>query len=375
MAKTNFAALDDDAKIVWSRDVWHQAREKMFSSKFIGKSQNSMIQRITELTKSERGNAAVVPLVPDNNLDGIVGDNTLTGNEATLKAHQDKVTIDQLRQGYTNTGKLNDQKSVVNFRETVRDQLVYWLSDRLDQMFFLTLAGIDFALTNRGGARPSQAGNNLSDLEFNYALAPTSERHVMVKADGSIVDSDTTAITAADTLKYDHIVNLNALAKVRYIRGIRGNGGSEVYHLFLHPLALAKLKLDPDFKENARHAGVRGSENTLWKGGESYVVDGMIIHEYRHVPTNLDAADGTRWGATGVVNGCMALLCGAQAVGFIDLDSAEWDERDHFDYGNNYGIAYGKIFGMKKMQFKDAKGSADGNIKQDYGVIRVDVAI
>ena len=71
----------------------------------------------------------------------------------------------------------------------------------------------------------------------------------------------------------------------------------------------------------------------------------------------------------------MGLLCGAQALGFIDLDSPSWDERDHFDYGNNYGIAYGKIFGMKKMQFKDAKKTADRNVKQDYGVLRIDFAI
>ncbi|MCL1142977.1 N4-gp56 family major capsid protein [Shewanella gaetbuli] len=375
--KTNFAALDTDAKKVWTREVMHQAREKMFASKFIGKGPNAMIQRITELTKSARGNEAVVTLVPDSNQDGIVGDNDLTGNEATLTAHQDKVIIDQLRQGFTNTGKLTDQKTVVNFRETVRDQLAYWLSDRMDQLFFLTLAGVTFAKRNDGGTRQSQGQNNdnLSDLTFNHALAPTTERHVMVQADGSIVDSDTTAITTNDTLKYQHIVRLGALAKQRYLRGIRGDGGSEVFHLFLNPAAMAELKLDPDFINNARHAGVRGDKNMLWTGGDSYVIDGLIIHEFRHVPTTLGAAAGSKWGAVGDVDGCMGLLCGAQAVGFVDLDNAEWDERDHFDYGNRYGISYGKIFGMKKLQFKDAKATADGTVKQDYGVIRVDMAI
>lgn len=377
MAKTNFAALDVDAKKVWTREVMHQAREQMFASKFIGKGPNAMIQRVTELTKSERGNEAVITLVPDNDQDGITGDNVLTGNEASLKAHQDKVTIDQLRQGYTNTGKLNDQKTVVSFREEVRDQLSYWLSDRMDQMFFLSLAGVSFAQTNDGRVRASQgsANDNLANLEFNHALAPTSERHLMVQADGMVVQSDTTAITSADTLGYKHIVRMGAIAKQRYLRGIRGKGGAEVYHLFINPLAMANLKLDKDFIENARHAGVRGDSNTLWAGGDSYIVDGLIIHEFRHVPTTYGAASGAKWGAAGDVDGCMGLLCGAQAMGFIDLDTAEWDERDHFDYGNTYGIAYGKIFGMKKLQFKDAKKSLDGNVKQDYGVIRVDMAI
>lgn len=379
MAKTNFSKLDDDAKKVWSRDTWHQAREKMFISKFMGKGQNAMIQRITELTKSERGTEAVVTLVPDMHGDGIVGDNELTGNEAELTAHQDKVEVDQLRNAVKNTGKLNDQKTVVNFREQARDQLSYWLSDRMDQMTFLQLAGLDFAQTNDGRVRPGQGANNdnLSSLAFNTAggLAPTSERHLMCVKGGGVTESDTAAITADDKLGYDHIVRLQAIAKTRYIRGIRGTGGSEVYHLFLHPMALAALKLDPDFKENARHAGVRGDGNTLFTGGESYIVDGLHIHEFRHVPTTLGAATGSKWGATGTVDGCMGLLCGAQALGFIDLDSPSWDERDHFDYGNNFGIAYGKIFGMKKMQFKDAKASLTPNVKQDYGVLRIDFAI
>lgn len=379
MAKTNFSALDVDQKKVWSRDVWHQARNKSFTNRFLGKGQNAMFQRITELTKTERGTEAVVTLVPDMEGDGITGDNMLTGNEAALKAHQDKVEVDQLRNAITNTGKLNDQKTVVNFREQARDQLAYWLADRMDQMTFLTLAGLDFAQTNDGRVRPGQGADNdnLSNLSFNFAggLAPTADRHLMVQAGGEVVDSDTSAIAAADTIGYDHIVNLQAMAETRYMRGIKGDGGEEVFHLFLHPKAMAKLKLDPDFKENARHAGVRGESNTLWKGGSSYIVDGLVIHSFRHVPTTLGAAAGSKWGAAGTVDGCMGLLCGAQAMGFIDLDTPSWDERDHFDYGNNYGIAYGKIFGMKKMQFKDAKASSNPNTKQDYGVIRLDMAI
>jgi N4-gp56 family major capsid protein len=373
--KTNFGALDVDAKKVWSRDVWHQARENMFLSKFMGAGSNSMIQRVSELTKSERGDSAVITLVPDLIGDGIVGDNTLTGNEASLKAHQDKIVIDQLRQAITNTGKLNDQKTVVNFREEVKDQLSYWLGDRIDQMAFLTLAGMDFALTNGGKARPDQGDDNLADLAFNQSggLAPTTERHIRVVSGGGTEAGDTSAMSNTDTIGYKHIVNLQAIAKTRYVRGIRGAGGKEVYHLFLHPLAMATLKLDPDFIANARHAGVRGDSNTLFAGGDAYTVDGLMIHEFRHVPTTLEGS--TKWGSGSNVEGCAGLMCGAQAMGFIDLDTPEWDERDHFDYGNNYGIAYGKIFGMKKMQFKDNKGSADGDALQDYGVIRVDMAI
>lgn len=369
--KTNFAKLDDHAKKVWSRDVWHQAREKMFITKFMGKGQNSMIQVIPELTKSERGLEAVVTLVPDIEEDGVTGDNTLDGQESEMKAVQDKVQIDQLRNAVKNTGRLADQATVVNFREQAKDQLSQWLADRSDQLAFLTLAGMGYDLKNDGSAR----GGNLAGLSFASDVAgPSSDRYLVVQGNGLSDSADNSALEATDTLGYQHIVRLQAYAKTKYVRGVRGKGGSEVYHLFVHPLAMADLKLDPDFLANARHAGVRGGSNSLFSGGDSFIVDGLMIHEYRHVPTTLGTA--TKWGATNTVDGCRALLCGAQALAMIDLDSGIWDERDHFDYGNNFGIAYGKMFGMKKPKYLFSKGSTDRNtVKQDYGVIAIDMAL
>ena len=370
MAKTNFAALDDHAKMVWSRTVWKQAREKMFTSKFMGTNQNSMIHRITELTKSERGTEAVVPLVPDLVEDGVIGDNTLEGSEEAMKSVQDKIQIDQLRHAVANTGRVADQKTVVNFRVNAKDQLSYWLADRCDQMSFLTLAGMQYTVNNDGSAR----GGNLKDLSFASDVSgPTSERYLQVDGD-NVVDGDNSSLSATDFLGYRHIVQLQAKAKTRYLRGIRGNGGSETYHLFLHPMAMSRLKLDEDFKLNARHAQGRGDSNTLWAGGESYVVDGIHIHEFRHVPTTMGLTATNKWGSSGNVEGCRALLCGAQALAMIDLDAGYWDEED-YDYKNRFGISYGKMFGLKKPTFKFAKNTANSSVKQDYGVIAVDIAI
>lgn len=374
MTATNFAALTTEQKKVWSRDVWHQARENSFISRFMGTGKNALVQRITELTKTEKGDKAIVTLVPDITEDGVTGDNTLVGNEAALKAYDDIIQIDQLRQGHINTGKMNDQRTVVNFRTEAKDQLSYWLGDRIDQMAFLTMSGINYQYANNGAARPVKTtGQNLKDLAFAAdVVAPSSERHFRVAGSGIEV-GDTTLVASTDKLGYKHIVQLQALAKEKYLRGVKGAGNSEVFHMFLHPLAMATLKLDADFMANARYAGIRGAENPLWAGGDSFMVDGVMIHEFRHVYTNKGAA--SKWGSGSTVVGTRALFCGAQALAFADLGTGEWDERDHFDYGNTQGIAYGKIFGMKKPQFKGAKVTADANVKQDYGLFAVDFAL
>ena len=71
MTVTNFNALTAEQKTVWSRQVWKQARNLAFTTKFMGKGPNSMIQRITELTKSEKGTRAVITLVADLEEDGV----------------------------------------------------------------------------------------------------------------------------------------------------------------------------------------------------------------------------------------------------------------------------------------------------------------
>ena len=52
---TNFGSLTSAQKIVWSRQLWKGARDMSFTDKFTGTSDNSAIQRITELTKTEKG--------------------------------------------------------------------------------------------------------------------------------------------------------------------------------------------------------------------------------------------------------------------------------------------------------------------------------
>lgn len=52
---TNFAGLTTKQKLVWSRDTWQAARDKMFIKKFVGTGEDAMIQRITELTRTEKG--------------------------------------------------------------------------------------------------------------------------------------------------------------------------------------------------------------------------------------------------------------------------------------------------------------------------------
>ena len=308
---TNFALLTNEQKTVWSMDTWRMARNYSFVNKFLGNGSNSMIQHITELKKSEKGARAVITLLADLEGDGVAGDRTLEGNEEAMKSYDQVIRIDQLRHANRHEGRMADQKSVVEFRNNSRDVLAYWLAERIDQLAFLTLSGVSYAMRNNGAAR---VGSDFPFLEFAADVSsPTNLRKMRWNGSSKTLEANgaTSAITTSDTPMWELFVQLKAYAKDQYLRGIKGEGGDEVFHAFLTPQAMAKLKLDPTYMLNVRHAQKRSGENPLFSGGEAVMIDGIVFHEYRNVYNTSGAASGSKWGNLGAVDGCQILFCGA----------------------------------------------------------------
>lgn len=374
MAATNFSLLTDEQKTVWSRKTWIQARNLAFTTRFTGTSQNAMIHRVTELTKTEKGTRAVVTLVADLEEDGTAGDSTLEGKEEAIKAYDQVVNIDQLRHANKSEGRMAEQGTVVLFRGQSRDKLAYWLSDRMDQMAFLALSGVTFDTKTNGAPR---TGSQLAALEYAADVTPpTAGRHFRWNsANGTFDAADTGTVEEVDLPSYNMLVQLKAMIFDKYIRPIRGEGGYELFHVFLPPQGLAQLKLDSDFRTNWQQALPRSKENPLFKGTamfDSCYVDGMAIHAHRHVFNTQGLAGGSKWGPDGQTQGGRMLVCGAQALAMADIGPGFWVEKD-FDYDNQPGISYGKIFGYKKPVFRSQYELTPSD--EDFGVVCVDLSI
>jgi len=369
MALTNFAALTNEQKTVWSMDLWKQARNMSFINKFLGKGPNSLVQHVTELKKTEKGARAVITLLADLEGDGVAGDRTLEGNEEAMKSYDQVIRIDQLRHANRHEGRMADQKSVVEFRGNSKDVLAYWLADRMDQLAFLTMSGVAYTKTNKGATR---IGSDFPYLEFaSDVSAPTANRRLRWDAvDGLITGAATSDVAAADTPAWEMLIQLKAFAKDRYIRGIKEAGGEETYHVFLTPQAMAKLKLEQNFILNMRHSLQRGESNALFTGS-SIKVDGLYLHEFRHVFNTSGAASGSKWGQGSAIDGCQILFCGAQALGMADIGAPEWVEQG-FDYENSQGISVSKILGFLKPKFSSLYET--NKSVEDFGVISCYVA-
>lgn len=360
---TNFAALTPQQKLVWSRDVWKAARDGMFIKKFIGTDENSVIQRITELTKTEKGEQVIMHLVADLVEDGVIGDNEREGNEEAMQSYSQVLNIDLITHSVRNKGKLAEQKTVIKFREMGRDRLAYWLANRVDQLAFLTMSGISYAFQNNGAPRVNSPFPNLAFAAD--VSAPTSKRHLMW--DGtSLATSNTATIANTYVPSYKMIVDLVAYAKEQYVKPLM-SGGKEYYIMFVQPGTLAALKKDADYQRAVVGVATKSGTESPWFTGATVTIDGVVLHEHRLVYNTKGAASGSKWGSGGLVNGTRSLLCGAQALGMADIGTPEWTEK-MFQYDSQQGINIDKMFGLLKPKFHSIySGSVE-----DFGVVAVD---
>jgi N4-gp56 family major capsid protein len=351
-----------------------------FINKFLGNGPNSLVQHITELKKSEKGARAVITLLADLTGDGVAGDRTLEGNEEAMQTFDQVIRIDQLRHANRHEGKMADQKSVVEFRGNSRNVLAYWLADRIDQLAFQTLAGRAYNFTPRGAQR---IGSDLPFLEYAADVtAPSTKR--MLRWDNvnktlkdwvsgsntSAAIVNTGAAAGSDFPAWQTFVQLKAYAKDRYIRGVMGDGGEETYHAFMTPQMMMRLKADTDYTQNLRYSHALDKNETLFSGS-SVKIDGIVLHEFRHVPNVSQGVAGANQYGSGLnLNGGQILFCGAQALGMADIGAPEWNEKG-FDYENSQGIAVGKILGFLKPKFGTIY---EANTVEDFGVLSCYVA-
>lgn len=361
--ETNFGALTPIQKVNWARVTWAAARDQMFIKNFISTTGNSVVHRITELTKTEKGDQCIFQLVADLIRDGVAGDNEREGNEEAMDSHSQIITIDQISHGVKNKGKMAEQRTVINFRETGRDRLSFWLANRTDQLAFLTMSGISYAFNNDGSLR---ADTVFQDLAFAADVrAPSAKRSLMW--DGtSLATSNTASITSAFLPKYTMIVDAIAYAKEHRIKPLM-SGGKPYYVMFVAPGTLAALKKDPDYQRAVVAVATKGGQDSPWFTGATVTVDGAVLHEHTLVYNTKGAANGAKWGAGGAVNGTRTLLCGAQALAFADLGPGDWVEK-LFQYDSKVGLNIDKILGMLKPVFYSIYDKSD----EDFGTLAID---
>lgn len=369
---TDFAAKQPQLIRAWRKKAYQSFRDNFFFDNWLGSGQGAIIDHVTEISEGPKGTSgAYLHLIADIHGGGVTGDNELEGRERRLDSSWQEITIDQIRNGVVNKGRMNDQRTVFNFRDEASEKLGRWMADTTEEQLIHTASGISFSLNLDGSPRVTPAGqDDWTSLDYADDIrAPSAGRHY--RYDGTnkvLVQGDSTQVTAGDKSTFNLIPGLWALAQRAGVKPLRV-GGEDFYVYLCSPEEEMQLMQDKDFREILIHAGDRGSKNPIFKRGR-LTMNGILVQPYRRVFTTLGAASGSKWGSGGTVDGSRSLLLGAQALGYADIEIPEWVEKT-FDYDNRKGININKMMGMLKPQFPDAVTGKT----EDFGVIAIDHAI
>lgn len=323
MANTTITVAPNLVQEAWAKATWSAGIHKAFFDKFTGTDAGSIIQ-VKEELKKDKGDSINIPLLMPLTGAGITGDNMLEGNEEALIYRDFSVSIDQLRNAVRLQGKMDEQKTQINMRQDAKTALSDWLATKVDKMIFKALTTDPTA--NRvvyGGAATSEAAIATGD-KFTVDLIGKAKRMAMEDE--------------------------NTMVKPVRIDGV------DTYVMVIDQWQARDLTADTKWIEAQEHANIRGEKNPIFTGALG-MYNGVVVHQCNRIPRTETGASSCKVGH--------ALFLGAQAAVMAVGAEPEWNE-DTFDYKNQVGFEFGRIFGIAKSQFK-----YDGTNLTDFGCINV----
>jgi len=323
----------------WAKDAWEAGKNEAYFNRFMGKDAGSIIHVKEELYKGD-GTSINIPLLLPLRGAGVTGDEILEGKEEALTYRSFKVELRRVRNAVRLEGKFEEHKTQINMRLDAKKQLSDWLGKYIDCAIFSVLTGV------------LSTEIDWTTLDFPFPLEAPSPDRILI-ANGLTTEA---AITASDKFTTDIIGQAKRKALETPDRQIRpiNIDGKETFVMVIDQYQERDLKNDPKWREAQQSGNVRGEKNPIFSGAIG-MWDGVVIHSNNRVPR-------TDNGTTKVSH---ALFLGAQAAVFAEGEPPEWNEKT-FDYGNKYGVSFGRMFGLKKSQFK-----FDDVNNTDFGVINV----
>lgn len=342
MAMTEYGVNAPEAVKLWSRKLAREALKQTYIGRFVGKSDDSVIQEKTDTKKSE-GDRVRNTLRMQLSGDGVQGDSTQEGNEESLTTYTDDVVINQLRHAVRSKGKMTEQRIPFSIREEANKGLRDWWADRMDTWAFNQLCGYTPQTDTRF------TGNNA-------VTAPSATHHIF--ADGTHSADEDLSVFADDKFTLDMIdyavEKAETLSPV--IRPITINGDKH-YVMFIHPYQATDLRTNASTGQwqDIQQAAMKGgkvSNNPIFTGALG-MYNNVVLHKSTRVTQGVHSSTGA---AVSTVR--RAVLCGAQSACIAfgqghSLKEYNWTE-ELFDYGNQLGVSAGCIGGLKKSVFNSA---------------------
>ena len=359
MGQTVIPFGDPKAQKKWSGQLFVETTKKSYFERFEGTSENSVIQRKTEL-ESDAGDRISFDLSVQLRGQPTSGDDRLKGNEEALKFYTDEVIIDQIRKSVSAGGKMSRKRTAHDLRRVAKDRLSDYWAQYIDELKFIYLSGArgineDFIepTTYTGHAGNPLRAPDAYHLLFGGAATSKATLTANDKMSRSLVER---AATKARMMRAKDPKTANLLPV--------SVDGEKHYVLLMSPFQEFDLRDETGEKGwlevQKAAASAEGKNNPIFKGGLG-MINNIVLHSHE------SAIRFSDYGAGANVAAARALFLGRQAA-VIAYGTAgglrmTWQEETD-DFGNEPTVAAGTIIGISKTRFNG----------RDFGVVSIDTA-
>lgn len=359
MGQTVIPFGDPKAQKKWSGQLFVETTKKSYFERFIGTSENSVIQRKTDL-ESDAGDRISFDLSVQLRGAPTSGDDRLKGKEEALKFYTDEVIIDQLRKSVSAGGKMTRKRTAHDLRQVAKDRLSDYWAQYIDELNFIYLSGA------RGINEDYLQDPNYTGHAGNPLRQPDAQ-HLLFGGDAT----SKATLTADDKMSRELIERAANKARMMRARDPKtanllpvSVNGEKHYVMLMSPDQEYDLRTEQGaggwLEIQKAAAAAEGKNNPIFKGGLG-MINNIVLHSHESVIRFND------YGAGQNVYAARALFLGKQA-GVIAYGTAgglrfTWKEEVD-DFGNEPVVAAGTILGVSKTRFNG----------RDFGVVSIDTA-
>jgi len=342
--KTQFATNDPLTRKKWARGLFKVILPAVEYSYLVGTADTSMVQLRTELGKGEGDKITFGIRLPLTG-PGIVGRDTVEGNEEKLIFKDFDMTIEELNHAVDTGGKMDEQRIPYDLMNEGKNGLQDWWADKLSDTVIAHLCG---------DANYRIAGKTFAQNPTN----PTKEKFLVVNSTATTAAALLTAeaaLTSADILDLSFLDRMKQKAEMP-TKGSKAykvrplvKGGKNYFRVILHTYVFDALRQNMNvgqWGDLQRAAGKLAIPNVEFEYNgllvsKSERITSYVTNTYRSVLLGCQAATWA-WGGAGESKGSV--------MSFVPY------EKDAKRY---VMIRGGGIFGVKKVVFNTI----------DYGAI------
>ena len=227
--KTQFVTSNALTRKRWAKDLFKIILPAVEFNYLLGSGSDAIIQMRTELGKGEGDQITFGIRLPLTG-EGVIGNDTLEGNEEGLRFRDTSMTIEEVNHAVDTGGKMEEQRIPYNLVQEGKAALQEWWSDRLSEYVINVVTGM---------SSWKWAGKTFAQANTE----PTTYHHLKVNdvAEASMTSADVMDLSFLDRMK-QRAEMMNKMASNTYKVRPLVKGGKNYYRVILHTYVFDALR-------------------------------------------------------------------------------------------------------------------------------------